>query len=332
MKKKFAYLLVAALSVSLLAGCGSKSSETKKTSKVEIELAELFENVADATSDIEDLQLDIKGEADATVKVDGQSLSAKGSVSLTGKAVKEEPAFDLSGAVDYSVTTSGTTLSGKYSANACGETEDGELNVYVNVNKGDEKGNWVTDSMDASYITDVFDDLEEILEESKDAFNEITEEDWKKVESILKLEDMTKIVNKKECYVITMEINNDSIMELIRTSEDYVDEEEMEDALQEAEEAFQQLNLDCRGQICYDKDTFLPVQTKISFTMNGEVDDTEVDIKTLVFEMNMLANDGVKLSGVPDNVKEEAEEADLDLDDYFPESDDETDSYDWEEN
>ena len=330
MRKKCAYLLVAALSVSMLAGCGSKTSQSKKTSKVEIELTDLLENATEATANIENLQMDLKGNLDAEMKFEGKKVSAKGDVAMSGKAVKEEPAFDMNGSVSYSATYSGTTLSGEYSANVCGETEDGMLNVYANLNKGDEKGDWYTDSVEASEITQAFADLEDSLKECKDAFSEISEDDWKIVESILKLEDMTQIVNNRECYVINMVINKESIMELIKTGTEYADEEELEEALQEAEEAFESISLDCRGQICYDKETFLPVKYTISFTMEGDVEETWVNIKNLSLEMNMFVNEQVKIDGVSDSVKEEAIKTDMNLSDMI-EMDDEHDEYDWDD-
>lgn len=329
MRKRFAVLLVTALSVSLLAGCGSKSGSAGKTSKVEIELADLIENVADATTEIRDLQVDINGELDISVKVDGQSVAAQGSVSMKGKAVKDEPAFDADGTVKYSATYSGATLSGEYSAKASGVTEDGQLNVYARLDKGDEKGDWLTDSMDASLFTDYFSGLDELLKDGKDDFESITEEDWALVESVMKLEDTTQIVNKRECYVVSVKINRDTILELIAASEDYVDEEEKNEALAEAEETFEQLDLDCTGRICYDKNTFLPVQTAFSFTMNGEVEETEVNIKKLSLEINMVANDNISIDKIPDDVRENAEQVDMGLEDIF--GDDEYEGWEYDD-
>ena len=71
MKKKLAYLLVAVLSVSMLAGCGSKGSKSSssddsskstkkeaKSEKVSVGLSEVLENAAEAATALDTKVLD----------------------------------------------------------------------------------------------------------------------------------------------------------------------------------------------------------------------------------------------------------------------------------
>ena len=89
MKKKLAYLLVAVLSVSMLAGCGSKGSKSSssddsskstkkeaKSEKVSVGLSEVLENAAEAATGIESVNISATGEAEMVASAQGQDVTA----------------------------------------------------------------------------------------------------------------------------------------------------------------------------------------------------------------------------------------------------------------
>lgn len=108
MRKKCAYFLVAALSVSMLAGCGSKSkgadNSTKKeakSEKVSVGLSDVLANIAEAATGIESVKLEANGEAEVVISMSGQEMTATGNINLASNAVKADPAFDVKGTAEY---------------------------------------------------------------------------------------------------------------------------------------------------------------------------------------------------------------------------------------
>ncbi|MBQ3665396.1 MAG: hypothetical protein II919_04755 [Lachnospiraceae bacterium] len=209
MKKKLAYLLVAVLSVSMLAGCGSKGSKSSssddsskstkkeaKSEKVSVGLSEVLENAAEAATGIESVNISATGEAEMVANAQGQDVTATGSFELTGNATKDDPAFDLKGSAKYDVDMGGQNLSGDYSMEAYAEEEDDKLTVYAQLN---DTG-WEKSSMEKSEYEEAFAQMESGLDSVKEALSNISEEDFKEVEEYIKLEDKTKSVNGKECY------------------------------------------------------------------------------------------------------------------------------------
>jgi len=325
MKKKLAYLLVAVLSVSMLAGCGSKGSKSSssddsskstkkeaKSEKVSVGLSEVLENAAEAATGIESVNISATGEAEMVANAQGQDVTATGSFELTGNATKDDPAFDLKGSAKYDVDMGGQNLSGDYSMEAYAEEEDDKLTVYAQLN---DTG-WEKSSMEKSEYEEAFAQMESGLDSVKEALSNISEEDFKEVEEYIKLEDKTKSVNGKECYVLTLDVDRDQLIELAEIGQEYseeYDDEEFEQYL----ETFKQLEkFDIVISLYFDKDTYLPVKVSADIAMKGEVEGTAIDLKKLSFELTFSVNEGVSVEEVPADAKENAVEADdYDFDD-----------------
>lgn len=337
-KKKLAYLLVGVLSVSMLAGCGSKTGN-QKGSKVDVELTEVLENVAEAVTNIESIAVNLKGEADINVTYDGERQAVQGAVELSGKAVKEKPAFELKGNVNYKLDMDNDNISGERSITAYGETNSDEMEVYVKVN--DEE--WEKESADLADFYESLDELEEVLDEVKSSISKIDEEQLKEFEPFIKLEDTTAFVNNKECYVLAAEINDGNLIDLLKLCEEYAqnyyedeewDEEEEnsdispyigpeyeedEDAsvlgidYELVEEELKDISFKLEYQLYFDKKSYFPVKFDYGMTINGVIDEAEINVNKLKLEIDFSVND-VKVSKVPDEVKEVAVEEDIDLD------------------
>lgn len=325
MKKKLTYLVVAALSVSMLAGCGSSSGE-KKGSKVDVELTDVLENAADAVTEIESVEIGVKANADISGSAEGQNISIKGNAELNGKAVlKDEPAVEGSGKVTYSLKGAGQDMSGDYKAQVYGETEDDQLSIYVKLNDDD----WKTDKMDVSGLDDAVSQLEEALNQVKEGLGSISSEDLKDVEEYVKLENKTSFVNKKECYVLSAKINKDQLLKMYEEGEDMLGGGM--DQYKEVIEALDSFN--ASYALYFAKDNCMPVKFEFDVTGKGSVEGVDVNIKKLGFEINLGVND-VKVAPVPDNVKESAEETDLGLGGGYDDDDDyswDDDDYNWDD-
>ena len=319
MKKRLTYLVVAALSVSMLAGCGSESSGGKKGSKVDVEMTEVLENAAEAVTDIESVEIGIKGEADITGSAQGTNMVIKGSADLTGKAQVEDPAIEASGKVSYKISGGGQDMSGDYKAEVYGETEDDEMSVYVKLNAED----WRTDTVDVSDFDDAISQIEDALEQVKSGLGSISSDDLKEVEDFVKLESKTSFVNKKECYVLSAKLDKNKLLKLYEESGEMF--EDM-DSYMEVIEALDSLNV--TYALYFAKSDYMPVKFEFSMTGKGSVEGIDVNIKKLNLEVNLGVND-VKISPVPDSVKESAVETDLGLGGSSYDWDD--DDYDWED-
>ena len=242
----------------------------------------------------------------------GQDVTATGSFELTGNATKDDPAFDLKGSAKYDVDMGGQNLSGDYSMEAYAEEEDDKLTVYAQLN---DTG-WEKSSMEKSEYEEAFAQMESGLDSVKEALSNISEEDFKEVEEYIKLEDKTKSVNGKECYVLTLDVDRDQLIELAEIGQEYseeYDDEEFEQYL----ETFKQLEkFDIVISLYFDKDTYLPVKVSADIAMKGEVEGTAIDLKKLSFELTFSVNEGVSVEEVPADAKENAVEADdYDFDD-----------------
>lgn len=301
MKKKLTCALAIVLSISMLAGCGSKANEksSKKTSKVTVDITEVMENAAESMADIDTIELGINGDIDVSGEMEGAEVSIKGSAKMQGVASIYEPAFEAKGSVSYEVNAAGTKMSGDYKAEAYGETEDEEMNIYVKTNDSE----WLTDSIDVSEYIETMEQAKESLGDMNwaDAFEEIDEEDMKALEEYMKLESKTQIVNKKECYVISADIDKDKFAELSEFTDEQYDE---------FVEEFKDINFSYG--FCFEKDTYMPVQVYVDMKATVNADGTEVEINKLRLEMNMDVN-ASKVSSVPKDVKKDAVETDLGL-------------------
>ena len=118
------------------------------------------------------------------------------------------------------------------------------------------------------------------------------------------------------CYVLTLDVDRDQLIELAEIGQEYseeYDDEEFEQYL----ETFKQLEkFDIVISLYFDKDTYLPVKVSADIAMKGEVEGTAIDLKKLSFELTFSVNEGVSVEEVPADAKENAVEADdYDFDD-----------------
>lgn len=329
MKKKLAYLAVAALSVSMLVGCGSESG-SKKGAKVDVELSEVLENAADAVTEIKSIDLGVKAEADMTGSAQGMNMSIKGSAELSGKAQVDDPAVEGSAKVSYKMTGAGQDMEYDNSAQIYGETEDDEMHLYVRVNDED----WQTDTMDVSGVDEYVTQLEDIVEQVKSGLGSLSSDDLKEVEDFVKLESKTSFVNKKECYVLSAKIDKDKLLKMYEEGEDYLED------MEQYKEVFEQLDsMNINYALYFAKADYMPVKFEMNISGKGNVEGVDVNIKKIHLEINLGVNDA-KVSPVPENVKESAVETDLGLgggyDDYDWDDDDwdydyEDDDYDYDD-
>lgn len=312
MKKKVVYALVAALSVSMFAGCGSKSE--KKGHKVDIELNQVVENVVGAVEDVESFGINISAEIKGSEEISGEKMSVSGSAS--GNAIfdlSKEPAFSMDGKVKYSLNMAGQKMSGDYSAAAYGETKDEEMTVYVNF-----LDEWMKDTVDVSGYVEAFDEMKSGISELQDMFSEIDESDMEELKEFFDLEDKTKYVGNKECYVLsaTLDANDIDSLEKFGVSPDELEGTE---------------DLMVKYSMYLSKKTFFP--TKFELNMKGKVDQdgTVVDIEKCNAVVSFQVN-SVKVKNVPDEAIKNAEETDLGLDDMIGSSYYDDDDYYYENN
>lgn len=312
MKKKCAYFLVAALSVSMLAGCGSKSkgsdNSTKKeakSEKVSVGLSDVLANIAEAATGIESVKLEANGEAEVVISMSGQEMTATGSINLASNAVKADPAFDVKGTAEYNLDMGGQNISGDYSVEAYAEEEDDKMTVYAQTN---DTG-WEKSSMEKSEFDEAFEQIESAIESMAKSFSELSEDDLKQVEEYVKLEDKTKSVNGKQCYVLTVDVDRDQIIELAEMGQELTDEYTDEE-FTEYLDTFKKFDkFDITVSLYFDKDTYLPVKVSMDIAMDGEVQGYTISVKKLSLEVVLGVNDDVSVSPVPEDAKENAVEA-----------------------
>ena len=300
MKKRVAYLLVAALSVSMLAGCGSKAE--KKGHKVDVEITDIMANAVKSIDTVESFGIGVSGEAKISGTSAGQDISMSGSVKGDSIfALSKSPSFSMDGKVSYKLSGGGMNMDGNYKAEAYGATEDDEMTVYANY---DDK--WITDSVDISEYVESFDELEAGLSEIESSMDEIDPADLEEFEEVFKLEDTTKYVGKKECYVISATIDTDDLSTLEKFD---IDAEELE--------TFETLKM--KYSLYLDKNTSLPI--KFAFNLAGEMnqDGVELKITKCNLEITFKVNEG-KVKAVPSEAVDKAEETDLGLEDMFGDS------------
>ncbi len=332
MKRKFAYLLVAALSVSMLAGCGSKSSSSKieltKGSKVEVTMADVLENVAEAATGIEAVKIDVSGALDVEAESDdGETLTAEGDVSFKGNMVKDEPAFNFGGSASYELDIAGEKEKDDFTFAAYGETDGEEMNVYAQYNDSD----WEVSTLEKSEFEESFEQIEEMLEEIQSGLADLSEDDLKDIEKFVKLEDNTQKVSGTECYVLTMAIDADIFEEMLQYSEDYIDT----DLVDEAEtylDVLKELDVfEVTTSLYFDKDTYLPAKVSLNVNVDGDVEGVSVKVNKCNLEISLQVNGDVEVEEVPDKVRENAVEIDDDYDYDFDFDFDDDDDDDEEE-
>lgn len=294
MKKKIlVYGLMTVLSLSILSGCGSKKNSEKGGHKVDKSIKEVAENVADSIADIDSMKLGLKGNIDLTAESEGLKYSVKGNAELNGAFTVDVPEFNVDGKVLYELNQSANKLSGEYSVNSYGETDGDTMNIYTKTNITD----WTHESIDVSeYLEEVSsfkEEMEEIAEQIKDLSDKEIEDEFGKY---FKLEDTTKAVNGKECYVISADLDLDDINELNEYGMDDFDDTEID-------------QLDFSYGVCIDKDTYMPV--KIYCNISAHVNDEYVEytINNMSFEFNFVANSG-KVKSAPKDAKQAADEND----------------------
>lgn len=325
MKKGFAYLLVAALSVSMLVGCGSKSDKKdsksgketiKKGTKVEASLTDVLEGVAEAATTIESISISINGEGDLTASAQGQEIKASGKIEGTANAVKDDAAMDLQGKASYNVDMAGQKMSGDYKMEAYGETEGDKVVVYSKLNDED----WEKNSSDKEDFEDAFAQIENGLEQVKEALSGLKEEDLEAVAKYMKLEDTTKVVGGKECYVLAVKVDAEGLQELAELGGDVLEDSDFGDYLEVLEGIDE---FEYNFKLYFDKTTYLPVKVSLDATMDGEVQGTQVKLNKLTLDVTLSVNDDVKIADVPKDAKESAKEASDDDFDFDLEEDEE---------
>ena len=294
MKKKIlVYGLVAALSLSMLSGCGSRRSSEKGGHKVDKSIKEVAENVARNISDVDSMKMGLKGNIDIAIESSGIKYSIKGNGEMNGVFVVDNPAFNLDGKVSYELNQGASKLSGEYSAEAYGETDGEIMNVYGKTNISD----WECESFDVSeYVGEISEFKDEIGEFAEYIKGLSDEEIAAEIGEYVNLEGETKSVNGKECYVISADLD---INDIKKMDEDFVeDEDEME---------FDKL--DCSYGICIDVDTYMPVKMYINISAHVIEENAEYTINSMGFEFNFISNSG-KVKSAPKDAKESANDSD----------------------
>lgn len=292
MKKKIlVYGLMTVLSLSMLSGCGSKRNSEKGGHKVDKSIKEVAENVAENIADIDSMKLGVKGNIDVITEGEGIKYSMKGNADLDGTFRIDVPGFNLDGKLTYELDQSANKLSGEYSVNAYGETEGDTMNIYTKTNITD----WTHESIDVSeYLEDVSsfkEEMEEVAKQIKDLSAEQIEDEFGKY---FKLEDTTKAVNGKECYVISADLDLDDVNELSEYGMDDLDDTELDE-------------LNFSYGICIDKDTYMPVKIYCNISAHGNDEYAEYTINNMSFEFNFVVNSG-KVKSAPKDAKKAAEE------------------------
>ncbi len=300
MKKKLVSALAILMSITILAGCGSKIDEKdiKKGSKVKLEITELMENAVLAVADIDSIDVKAAGSVELKLEgeaTDGKKMSIKGDADMHGKACVSEPAFEGGASISYELKMGNDRISGDHSASAYGETEDDIMMVYVKIDDDE----WKKNSTDVSGFIEVMSSVKESIDNVAKECKNIDEEDLKEVEKFLKLEDTTKMINGKECYVLSADIDKEKFIELAEFTDDEYDE-----FIDEVN------NINFSYSLSIDKDTYIPVQIVLNVRIDGEADGTKFDVEKLGMEVNIDTN-SVKISDVPDDVKENAVKTDL---------------------
>lgn len=291
-KKMLAYGVMVALSVSMLVGCGSKKESEKAGRKVDKSITEVAENVVKSVEDIDSMKLGIKGSVDIDTETDGVNAVIKGGAELNGVFTIDIPAFNLDGSLFYEIGAEGQKLSGEYTANAYGETEDDTMNVYAKTNITD----WVMESVDVSEYIESVSMIKSQVNELADMIGELDEKEIEDaIGDYLTLEEKTKSVNGKECYVLSADLDMNDIAGL----NEYTGEE-----LDDFMESVDSMNLSYG--VCIDTKTFIPVKFYMNLSAKGNEEDTKISINDMSFEFNFVANSG-KVESVPKDAKEKAE-------------------------
>lgn len=298
-KKLLTYGLVAVLSVSMLAGCGSKKNSEKSGHKVDKTFMEVAENVVKSIEDIDSMKLGVKADIDMTAQSEGVEMLVKGAAELNGTFNIDVPAFNADGKVSYELSASGQKFSGEYTMTSYGETVDDTMNIYAKTNITD----WEMESVD---VSEYIESMEMIKSQVNEVASQISEIDSKEIEDTvgkyLKLEDETKYVNDRECYVLSADLDVNDLKELVELTESKQESEAFTDSVEDMNFSY---------GICIDTKTYIPVKVYMNITAKGNDGDTEFSINKMGFEFNFTANSG-KVKDVPKDVKEEAESGDTD--------------------
>lgn len=313
MKKKIVYALVAALTISMLSGCGSQE---KKGHKVNVSLTEVVENAVGAVEDVETFGINVSADIKASGESEGQKVSLSGSAKgESAFSLSEKPAFSMEGKLNYSMNVAGQSMKGDYKASAYGETEDDEMTVYVNF-----LDEWMKDTVDVSGFVDSFDEMKSSIADIQEAISEIDESDLEEVKEFFDLEKNTKYVGSTECYVLSATLDTNDIDSLDKFGISADELEGVEDVM-------------VKYSMYLNKKTFFPTKFEINlkgkFDQDGMVVNIEKCNAVVTFKVN-----SVKVKGVPSDAVNKAEETDLGLDDMVGSSYDyaEEDDYDYEDN
>lgn len=309
MKKTFKKTLVCGLAVAMvvtsMTGCGSKSKSNsqkdgKKGSKVTVELSDVLEGVVVSLEDVDSVGVDVNGKLAVSGKADGEKVDVSGSLNVSGNASLKDLAFDVEGKVNYEANAMGTKLSGDYDASVYGSTKDGEMEVYYK----DFLGDTYVDTMDVSDYENAYDEFKEAMEMAAEQLQDIdlSELDgMEELDNFVKLENMTEYVNGKECYVLSANLDMDTLEELAALSgEDLDDIEEFENIE----------DFSMKYALYFDKKSYVPTRFEFGFAGKADSDGETVSIDECSLTIDLKV-DGVKVKSAPKDVKKDAEESDF---------------------
>lgn len=322
-KRGLTFGLISVMSLAMLSGCGSKKAvkndnsdksndkaqtQDVKTSDVDIELNELLSNVVISVADIEKIKMGLNGEIAMSGESDGVDIIVNGGVSLNGIVSVDEPKFNLDGSINYELGTTSDKFSGEHSITAYGETEDGELFGYFKLD--DEE--WMKDKEDISGYTNGIEELKNSIEDMASTISELDFSELEEFEEYIRLESETQIVDGVECYVISANINKESLMAL---GEEYgADMDEMQTDLEMINDFSLEIGL------FFAKDTYVPVKFAFDATMSLEESGEEVNVDKFSFEITLGVNTDDEIESVPSDVKASAiatEDADISVGDLL---------------
>ena len=313
LKKGLVLGLVSVMSLSMLSGCGTKKEVNKEDNKknkddkatvseVDIELNELLSEAAISIADIETIKLGMAGDVKLKMVSEEMDMDIAGDVNLEGIVAVDEPKFNLNGALKYELEMSGTKLSGDYTLESYAETVNDKMSVYARINDEDwtsEEGDVAEYMEEVQYLKENIEELSTIIEEAD--FSVLDE-----YKDYIRLEDKTQVVDGVECYVISANLNMEQITELYETYDDT-------GSMEEDFENVKDFTIDC--SLFFDKSNCVPVKFAVDMAIST-IDGT-MDIENLGFEVSLGINTGDEIKDVPEEVKENASDMDVNTSDLF---------------
>lgn len=310
-KKCLVFSLVSVMSLSMLAGCGTKKEDNDKkddkvkVSKVDIELQELLSEAAISIADIETVKLGMAGNVKLKYISEEMNMDISGDVKLEGIAAVDEPKFNANGSLNYELSMSGTKLSGDYTLEAYADTVDEEMSIYAKINDED----WMVEEGDVSEYMEEIEYLKENIEEFSGMIEELDFSVLDEYKEYIRLEDKTQIVDGVECYVVSANLNMEQFVDLY---------EEYEGDASDIEEEFGGVNdfvIDCA--LYFNKSNCAPAKFTVDMSMDIEEEDETIEVESLGFEISLGVNTSDEIKDVPNEAKDNAGDADMSIADIL---------------